>query len=233
MTMDSPTLINIKGLSKTFSPSLSADLLPLWKKVRGKLQIRSEKAILNPVIQDLSIQIARGECLAITGENGSGKSTLLKLIARVTPPSDGFIEVAGSMICLLEAGSGFHPELTVNENLFLVSSFHGFSRAQIKPVIPKILNSLNISTTDPRRIKNYSTGTILKIALELALELSPDILLLDETLSLLHTDYRNKVIKRLKLLLEKGSCILITTHDDFHLNNLITKRLEIKSNFLA
>src|SRR5215467_22315 len=134
-------------------------------------------------LKDISFDVHRGEALGIIGHNGAGKSTILKLLSRITTPSSGEIMINGRLSALIEVGSGFHPELTGRENIYLNGSILGMMRREIKEKIDSIVDFAELRQFIDTPVKRYSSGMYVRLGFSIAAHLNPDVLLLDEVLA--------------------------------------------------
>jgi ABC-type polysaccharide/polyol phosphate transport system ATPase subunit len=164
-------------------------------------------------VRDVDISIERGCCLGIIGENGSGKSTLLRLIAGVIRPTSGAIAVDGRVSALLELGAGFNPQFTGRENIFLYASILGFTDAQTRNRIPSIEKFAEIGDFVDRPVKTYSSGMFVRLAFAVAIHMDPDILIVDEALSVGDIFFQQRCIRRIQQLKHQGVTILFVSHD--------------------
>lgn len=164
-------------------------------------------------VRDASFEIERGCCLGIIGENGSGKSTLLSIIAGVVRPTHGILEVNGRISALLELGSGFNPEFTGRENIFLNASILGFSDSQTRERIPSIEKFAEIGEFVDRPLKTYSTGMFVRLAFAVAIHMDPEILIVDESLSVGDIFFQQRCIRRIHRLKSEGVTIVFVSHD--------------------
>ncbi len=164
-------------------------------------------------VRDVSFEIERGCCLGIVGENGSGKSTLLSIIAGVISPTGGSLAVDGRISALLELGSGFNLEFTGRENIFLNASILGFSDSQTRERIPSIERFAEIGEFIDRPLKTYSTGMFVRLAFAVAIHMDPDILIVDEALSVGDIFFQQRCIRRIQRLKNEGVTILFVSHD--------------------
>lgn len=163
-------------------------------------------------LRPLSLKVRKGETIGIIGENGSGKSTLLKMICGVLKPSGGSIQVAGRLGALLELGSGFNPEFTGLENIYLNGSILGLSQQEIKQKLDAILNFADIGKFVERPLRTYSSGMALRLAFAVQACIDPDVLVIDEALAVGDETFQKKCFNRLNELKEQGTSILFVTH---------------------
>src|SRR5262249_9095251 len=164
-------------------------------------------------VKQVDLSIERGCCLGIIGENGSGKSTLLRIIAGVIRPTSGTVTVSGRVSALLELGAGFNPQFTGRENIFLYASILGFSDAQTRQRIPSIEKFAEIGDFVDRPVKTYSSGMFVRLAFAVAIHLDPDVLIVDEALSVGDIFFQQRCIRRIQHLKQQGVTILFVSHD--------------------
>ena len=163
-------------------------------------------------LKDVSFEIRQGEVVGIIGRNGAGKSTLLKILARVTKPTHGFAEVRGRMGTLLEVGTGFHPELTGRENVFLSGAILGMSKAEIQRKFDEIVAFAEVEKFIDTPLKHYSTGMQMRLAFAVAAHLEPEILLVDEVLSVGDIQFQKKCLGKMGDVAKTGRTILFVSH---------------------
>lgn len=164
-------------------------------------------------LRDVSFEVERGEALGLIGQNGAGKSTILKLLYNITTPSKGTIRVNGRLAALIEVASGFHPELTGRENVFLNGSLLGMKRSEIKKKLDSIVDFAGVSAFIDTPVKRYSSGMYLRLGFSIAAHLDPDILLLDEVLAVGDAVFQTKCIERIQQLRNAGTTIVFVSHN--------------------
>src|SRR5438876_3377603 len=164
-------------------------------------------------VKDVDLEVERGCCLGIIGENGSGKSTLLRIVAGVLRPTAGNLAVNGRVSALLELGAGFNPHFTGRENIFLNASILGFSDAQTRERIPSIEKFAEIGEFVDRPVKTYSSGMFVRLAFAVAIHMDPDILIVDEALSVGDLFFQQRCIRRIQQLKHQGVTIIFVSHD--------------------
>src|SRR5262249_46170124 len=164
-------------------------------------------------VKEIDLSIERGCCLGIIGENGSGKSTLLRMIAGVIRPTSGRIEVDGRVSALLELGAGFNPQFTGRENIYRYASILGFTDAQTRDRIPSIEKFAEIGDFVDRPVKTYSSGMFVRLAFAVAIHMDPDVLIVDEALSVGDIFFQQRCIRRIQQLKREGVTILFVSHD--------------------
>lgn len=179
-------------------------------------------------LQDVSLTIRQGETLGLVGKNGSGKSTLLQIICGVLTPTTGSLEVRGSISALLELSAGFNPELTGMENVFFKSSLLGYSHAQTVAKLDEILSFADIGEFIDQPVKTYSSGMFVRLAFAVAVNVDPDILIIDEALSVGDYRFRQKCLRKINAFREAGKTIIFVSHDTFAINAFCSRAVWLK-----
>jgi lipopolysaccharide transport system ATP-binding protein len=164
-------------------------------------------------VRDVSFQVRRGEALGIIGHNGAGKSTILKLLSKITAPTKGEIVINGRLSALIEVGSGFHPELSGRENVYLSGSILGMRRRDIAAKLESIVDFAGVRQFIDMPVKRYSSGMYVRLGFAIAAHLDPDILLLDEVLAVGDAAFQAKCSERIKDLVAAGTTIVFISHD--------------------
>jgi lipopolysaccharide transport system ATP-binding protein len=164
-------------------------------------------------LKDVSLEVKQGEILGIVGRNGAGKTTLLKILSRITEPTSGRAELRGRVGSLLEVGTGFHPELTGRENIFLNGAILGMSRQEIQRKFDEIVDFAEIARFIDTPLKRYSTGMGTRLAFAVAAHMDPEILLVDEVLAVGDIGFRKKCLGKMQDVTEKGRTVLFVSHD--------------------
>jgi len=164
-------------------------------------------------VRDVNFQVMRGEALGIIGHNGAGKSTILKLLSSITAPTSGEIKINGRLSALIEVGSGFHPELSGRENVFLSGSILGMQRREIAAKLDSIVEFAGVRQFIDTPVKRYSSGMYVRLGFAIAAHLDPDVLLLDEVLAVGDAAFQAKCIQRIKELEAAGTTIVFISHD--------------------
>jgi lipopolysaccharide transport system ATP-binding protein len=175
----------------------------------------------------IDLQVRRGESIGIIGENGAGKSTLLKIIASVVRPTAGSVRVLGRVGALLELGSGFHPEYTGRENIFLSSALMGLSRRETRDKVDSIIEFADIGEHIDEPIKHYSSGMGVRLGFAVATAMSPDVLITDEVLAVGDESFQKKCISWLEGFLGQGGTLLLCSHSMYHVQTLCSRALWI------
>jgi len=207
--MSSDIAVHVAGLGKAYRIFRTPpDRLKqvLW---RGRRKFYDEFWALHP----LSFQVKRGECIGFVGKNGSGKSTLLQMIAGTLDPSHGTYSVEGRLSALLELGAGFNPEFTGRENVLLSGALLGISSAEMKERLPAILSFSELGDFIDKPVKTYSSGMYVRLAFSAAIHVEPEVLLVDEALSVGDAAFQYKCLRRIEDLRSQGMSILFVTHD--------------------
>lgn len=176
-------------------------------------------------VRDVSFEVERGEALGIIGHNGAGKSTMLKLLSSITAPTSGEITINGRLAALIEVGSGFHPELTGRENIFLSGSILGMNRREIAAKLDSIIDFAGVREFIDTPVKRYSSGMYVRLGFSIAAHLDPDILLLDEVLAVGDADFQAKCFERVAELQRAGTTIVFISHDLSAVKKLCSRAL--------
>jgi ABC-type polysaccharide/polyol phosphate transport system ATPase subunit len=164
-------------------------------------------------VNDVSFEVPRGEALGIIGHNGAGKSTILKLLSNITSPTSGLITIRGRLSALIEVGSGFHPELSGRENVYLSGSILGMRRREITKKLDSIVDFAELRQFIDTPVKRYSSGMYVRLGFSIAAHLDPDILLLDEVLAVGDAAFQSKCLQRIMELKRAGKTIVFISHD--------------------
>ena len=220
-----PIMIRTEGLGKryrlgtvrrprSFRESLTgivaAPFRGLARLGRGAAQPTAE---MMWALQDVSLEVRHGEVLGVIGRNGAGKSTLLKILSRITEPTTGYAEIRGRVGSLLEVGTGFHPELTGRDNVYLNGSILGMTRADIARRFDAIVAFAEVDRFVDTPIKHYSSGMHLRLAFAVAAHLEPEILLVDEVLAVGDAAFQRKCLRRMGDVAEEGRTVLFVSHN--------------------
>jgi len=238
--------IKLENISKQYrlgvvgTGTLSHDLNRWFAKIRGKedptLKIGQENSLAQAggdyvwALQNINLEVKKGEILGIIGKNGAGKSTLLKLLSRVTGPTTGSIKVNGRIASLLEVGTGFHPELTGKENIFLNGAILGMTKNDIRRKLDEIVEFAGVAKYLDTPVKRYSSGMYVRLAFAVAAHLEPDILVVDEVLAVGDAEFQKKAIGKMQDVSKgEGRTVLFVSHNMGSVKALCTKGLLLKT----
>ena len=225
--------------------TLTHDLNRWWHKLRGKqdpyLKIgtkndRSKTSSEDYVwaLEDINFEVKQGEVLGIIGKNGAGKSTLLKILSRVTLPTTGSIKTKGRIASLLEVGTGFHPELTGRENIYLNGAILGMTKAEIKSKEAEIIDFSGCALYIDTPVKRYSSGMRVRLAFAVAAHLEPDILVVDEVLAVGDAEFQKKAVGKMKAISgESGRTVLFVSHNMAAVKSLCTRAMVLEQGKMA
>lgn len=225
--------------------TLSHDLNRWWYKIRGKedpyikigeknTQNKKSKADYVWALRDINFKVKEGEVLGIIGRNGAGKSTLLKILSRVSLPTTGNIKTKGRIASLLEVGTGFHPELTGRENIYLNGTILGMTKSEIKAKEAEIIDFSGCELYIDTPVKRYSSGMRVRLAFAVAAHLEPDILVVDEVLAVGDADFQKKAIGKMKDISGKdGRTVLFVSHNMVAVKNLCNRGLVLESGMIV
>jgi lipopolysaccharide transport system ATP-binding protein len=164
------------------------------------------------VLNELDFEIQPGQAVGLIGRNGAGKSTLLKILARILPPTSGRVEIDGRVGCLLEAGAGFHPDLSGRDNIFLAGAMLGMKDAEIRRRLEAIIDFSGVEASLDSPVKHYSTGMYMRLAFAVAAHIDPEILLVDEVLAVGDAQFQKKCMQRMETLRQNGQTVLFVSH---------------------
>ncbi|MBL8167964.1 MAG: ABC transporter ATP-binding protein [Acidobacteria bacterium] len=184
-------------------------------------------------LKDVSFTIRPGEVVAIIGRNGAGKSTLLKILSRITEPASGFAEIQGRVGSLLEVGTGFHPELSGRENIFLNGSILGMARREIERKFDEIVAFAELEQFVDTPVKHYSSGMYVRLAFAVAAHLEPEILLVDEVLAVGDAAFQKKCLGKMSDVAQQGRTILFVSHNTAAMLNLCQRGLLLEKGRLV
>ena len=176
--------------------------------VNRKVRVENYQAL-----KDLSFSITKGETVAIIGKNGAGKSTLLKLLAQVVPPTSGELKVIGSVAPMIELGAGFNPELTGRENIIFYSALLGRDINEVKARVEEIADWAGVTDHMGHQLRTFSSGMIARLAFSTATDQVPDLLLIDEVLSVGDGEFALKSKKRMQEIITSGTTVILVSHD--------------------
>jgi lipopolysaccharide transport system ATP-binding protein len=180
-------------------------------------------------LNDVSFEVQPGEVVGIIGRNGAGKSTLLKILSRITKPTKGRVEINGRVGCLLEVGTGFHPELTGRENVYLNGAILGMNRQEIEKKFDEIVAFAEVEKFLDTPVKRYSSGMYVRLAFAVAAHLEPEILIVDEVLSVGDAGFQNKCFQKMNQVRQNGRTVLVVSHNLGAVQTLCTSAINLES----
>lgn len=194
-----------------------------WGTLAGWLGVRRRPP--HWVFRGLDVRIGAGETVGLVGANGAGKSTFLKLVAGTSVPTEGRVEVEGSLAALLELGMGFHPEFTGRQNVFLAGQIMGLDRDRIAGLIPAIEAFAEIGDAFDHPVRRYSSGMFVRLAFSVATAVRPDVLIVDEALAVGDLYFQHKSYARIRGFMEQGTTVLFVSHDAVAVKSLCTRAI--------
>ncbi|TVQ76255.1 MAG: ABC transporter ATP-binding protein [Flavobacteriales bacterium] len=230
MHSDRRVVLEVKDVSKLYrlgnigTGTLSHDLNRWWHKVRGKADPYAKVGTINDrteigdsryvwALQDINFKVYEGDVLGVVGRNGAGKSTLLKVLSRITSPTTGTLGYNGRLAALLEVGTGFHPELTGRENIYLNGAIMGMSRKAVSARLDEIVDFSGCAKYIDTPVKRYSSGMIVRLGFSVAAHLDTDILVVDEVLAVGDADFQSKCIGKMNDVSKSGKTVLFVSHN--------------------
>jgi lipopolysaccharide transport system ATP-binding protein len=243
----SNTVIKVENLSKQYrlgqigTGSLVHDINRWWHRVRGnedpylkigEVNDRTSKGDSEYVwsLRDINFEIKQGDAVGIIGRNGAGKSTLLKILSRTTAPTIGNIKIKGRVASLLEVGTGFHPELSGRENIFLNGAILGMTKAEIKKKFDEIVDFAGVERYIDTPVKRYSSGMYVRLAFGVAAHLEPEILIVDEVLAVGDAEFQKKALGKMQDVSQgEGRTVLFVSHNMAAVRQLCTSGLMMKN----
>lgn len=242
------TVIKVENLSKMYrlgvvgTGTLTHDLNRWWHQVRGKedpyLKVGEENDRTKKggdyswALRDINFEVKQGEVLGIIGKNGAGKSTLLKILSRVTQPTTGSVKVKGRIASLLEVGTGFHPELTGRENIFLNGAILGMTKAETRSKFDEIVDFSGVERYIDTPVKRYSSGMYVRLAFSVAAHLEPEILIVDEVLAVGDAEFQQKCLGKMQDVAGQGRTVIFVSHNMAAVSNLCSKGILLKNGSL-
>ena len=224
-------VIAVENLSKRYRlglmglGSLRHDINRMWHRVRGKSDPYAKIGEVNDraqvgtsdyvwALRDVNFNVQKGEILGIIGKNGAGKSTLLKILSKITQPTEGSVKMKGRIASLLEVGTGFHPELTGRDNIYLNGTILGMTRREVSRKLEEIVEFAGIAKYIDTPVKRYSSGMIVRLGFAVAAHLDPEILIVDEVLAVGDAAFQKRAIGKMKdVTKEDGRTVLFVSHN--------------------
>lgn len=247
----SETVIRVENISKFYQlglinhGTLAKDLQAWWAKIRGKDDPNSRISMVSNknanadndfiyALKDVSFDVKQGEVLGIIGANGAGKSTLLKILSRVTSPTSGCIKIKGRIGSLLEVGTGFHPELTGRENIYLNGAILGMRKHEIDRKLDEIIDFSGVEKFIDTPVKRYSSGMYVRLAFAVAAHLDPETLVVDEVLAVGDADFQKKCLGKMDDVSKKeGRTVLFVSHNMAAVRQLCTRGILLRNGELV
>jgi lipopolysaccharide transport system ATP-binding protein len=206
--------VTVEHLSKRYRiGALRHDYTTLRERIAGAFKRADARDTELWALRDVSFEITQGEALGIIGHNGAGKSTLLKIVSRITEPTEGHVILRGRVASLLEVGTGFHPELTGRENIFLNGAILGMSRAEIRRNFDAIVAFAEVERFLDTPVKRYSSGMFVRLAFAVAAHLTPEILIVDEVLAVGDIEFQRRCLGRMNEVARSGRTVMFVSHN--------------------
>ncbi|MCG7407941.1 ABC transporter ATP-binding protein [Paenibacillus sp. ACRRX] len=218
-------VIKVNNLDKSFKiyhdkpTTLKEKVLFIKKKTYKELHI----------LKNINLSVQKGEMIALIGHNGSGKSTLLKLLTKIIRPDSGQISITGRVSSLLELGAGFHPDFTGKENIYMNASIFGLTKKEIEAKMQEIISFSELGEFMYNPVRTYSSGMYMRLAFAIAINIEPDILLVDEVLAVGDASFQRKCLNRIKQLKSNGKTIVLVTHDHGVVERMCDRAVWIQS----
>lgn len=237
------TAIKISNLSKQYrlgevgTGSLSDDLKRFWYKVRGKEDPFTKVSVVNDrtkvsesdyvwSLKDINVEVKKGEVLGVIGRNGAGKSTLLKILSRVTGPTTGSVSMKGRIASLLEVGTGFHPDLTGRENIYLNGAILGMTKKEVSRKLDDIVQFAGVANYLDTPVKRYSSGMKVRLGFAVAAHLEPEILIVDEVLAVGDAEFQRRAVGKMQEVSSgSGRTVLFVSHNMNSISHLCDRAL--------
>ncbi len=250
MIMTGSTVIEFENVGKQYrlgvigTGTLSQDLNRWWARVRGKddpfLKIGEENDRTKTdgtgfvwALKNISFDVQKGDVIGIIGKNGAGKSTLLKILSRVTSPTVGSIKIKGRIASLLEVGTGFHPEMTGRENIYMNGAIMGMTKDEITRKFDEIIDFAGVEKYVDTPVKRYSSGMMVRLGFAIAAHLEPEILVVDEVLAVGDAEFQKKAIGKMQDVSRgEGRTVLFVSHNMAAVKSLCTRGIIIKNGLI-
>jgi lipopolysaccharide transport system ATP-binding protein len=202
-----------QSLRDALSKSVRSAVMSARGMVSGRQMIHGDEVEEFWALKDVSFEVKEGEVLGVIGRNGAGKSTLLKLLSRITEPTQGKVTLRGRVASLLEVGTGFHPELSGRENIYLNGAILGMSRAEIRTKFDEIVDFAEVEKFLDTPVKRYSSGMYVRLAFAVAAHLEPEVLIIDEVLAVGDLVFQKKCIGKMKNVAKSGRTVIFVSHN--------------------
>ncbi|MEZ4890029.1 MAG: ABC transporter ATP-binding protein [Crocinitomicaceae bacterium] len=228
----SEVAIRLEGISKKYTIGKEKD-----GSLRGTLSSLFSKSTSSSedfwALKDVSFEVKKGDVVGIIGKNGAGKSTLLKILSQITRPTEGKIEINGRIASLLEVGTGFHPELTGRENIYLNGTILGMTRKEVQSKFDEIVAFSGIEKFIDTPVKHYSSGMYVRLAFAVAAHLEPEILIIDEVLAVGDAEFQKKCLGKMKDVAGEGRTVLFVSHDLAAVKSLCNRGVLLENGFVV
>ena len=218
-----PPIIQVRNLSKSYQITQVAEV--------NRERPEAEKTIW--ALKDVSFEVNPGETIGIIGRNGAGKSTLLKILSRIVKPTAGEVDIYGRLGSLLEIGTGFHPDLTGRENVYLNGAIIGMSRSETRRKFDEIVAFAEVEEFLDTPVKHYSSGMHMRLAFAVAAHFEPEILILDEVLAVGDAAFQQKCFHKMQEVIRGGRTIFFVSHDSSSVQRLCSRALLIEQGRLT
>jgi lipopolysaccharide transport system ATP-binding protein len=223
------SIVEVNNITKKYNLNRSTEPVTLRNGIKSLFE-KKEKSNYYYALNDVSFSINKGDKLGIIGNNGAGKSTLLKILSKITNPTSGSVKVNGKVASLLEVGTGFHPELSGRENIYLNGAILGMSKREIKEQFDEIVDFAGpqIANFLDTPVKRYSSGMYVRLGFAISAHLNPEILIVDEVLAVGDADFQKKSLGKMKEVAANDKTILFVSHNLTAVSNLCNKTLHLE-----
>ena len=216
---------------RTLRDAMHLGLRLVWRRLRWNSRLHREEFW---ALRDINFEVGRGEIVGVIGRNGAGKSTLLKVLSRITEPTTGRITLSGRVASLLEVGTGFHPELSGRDNIYLNGAIHGLKRTEIQRKFDRIVEFADVAQFIDTPVKRYSSGMYVRLAFAVAAHLEPDILIIDEVLAVGDAAFQKKCLGKIReVSTEDGRTVLFVSHNLASVRHLCSRALLLQQGRLV
>jgi lipopolysaccharide transport system ATP-binding protein len=239
------TVVKVDQVSKVFrlgdvgSSTLTEDIRGFFNRLAGRENPNLKKAETNDrsasgasdyvwALKDINFEVQQGEIVGLVGRNGAGKSTLLKILSRTTAPSSGEIKIKGKVASLLEVGTGFHPDLSGRDNIYLNGTILGMRKSEIRDKFDQIVKFAGVQRYIDTPVKRYSSGMYVRLAFAVAAHLDPDILIIDEVLAVGDAEFQAKCLGKMKEVSDQGRTVLFVSHNMGAVADLCSRAILLK-----
>lgn len=225
-------LIDHRGMHALLDRAIRAPYHLITRKISNAKPVHLHplgRGHMRWAIRNISFKVAKGEVLGIVGQNGAGKSVLLKILSRITCPTEGHARLRGSISSMLEAGVGFHPELTGRENIRLSGAILGMSKYEIETRMDEIIGFAEIDEYLDAPVKHYSSGMFMRLGFAVAAHLETDIMLIDEVLSVGDQQFERRCVEKMRSVARSGRTILFVSHDLGALEEICDRAILIRN----